>query len=354
MSSRLLTGSDFGERPPVRFVQLGRFAFRINVRVLLLIGISSLLLAALAAWALTLGSFRLPLTDVLGALTGSGSEDANFIVLDLRLPRAIVALLIGPMLAMSGAIFQGLVRNPLVSPDIIGINAGAAFVAVFWIVTGRPLEWLPLVAFTGAVVAALSIYALSWQGNISAPRLILVGIGMNAVFSAGVSFLIIRADINDASRAVLWQAGSVYASTWSDVRVLLISLALLVPAGIGLMWALRVVQLGDMTARSVGMPLERTRLALILVGCGLSAVAVSIVGPIGFVALMVPHFARMLAGPIGGGVFVFAGVLGALLVLGSDMIGQHALPVGLPVGVITAALGAPYFLFLLYRMHTQL
>ncbi len=354
MSSRLLASPEFGKRPPVRFVQLGRLAFRVNIRVLLLIGISALALVALAAWALTLGSFRLPLADVLGALTGSGTDDANFIVLDLRLPRVLVALMIGPMLAMSGAIFQGLVRNPLVSPDIIGINAGAALFAVFWIVTGRSLQWLPIVAFIGAVVAAMSIYILSWQGNISAARLILVGIGMNAVFSAGTSLLIIRADINDASRAVLWQAGSVYASTWSDVRVLLTTLIILVPSGIGLMWALRVVQLGDMTARSVGMPLERTRLALILVGCGFSAVAVSIAGPIGFVALMIPHLARMIAGPIGGGVLVFAGILGALLVLGSDMIGQHALPVTLPVGVITAALGAPYFLFLLYRMNTQL
>src|SRR5690606_18966722 len=152
----------------------------------------------------------------------------------------------------------------------------------------------------------------------------------------------------------LWMTGSVYASTWGDVRVLALALAILAPLAVALMWPLRVMQVGDLTARSVGLPLERTRLALILIACGLSAVAVAIAGPVGFVALMVPHFARMLAGPIGGGVFVFAGVLGGLLVLGSDMIGQHALPVGLPVGVITAALGAPYFLFLLYRMNAQL
>lgn len=354
MTPTSISHTDIGKRPPVRFVQLGGLAFRVNLRVLVMIGISLVLLLAIAGWALMLGSFRLPVSDVIAALTGSGSEDANFIVRELRLPRVLVAMLVGPMLAMSGAIFQGLVRNPLVSPDIIGINAGAAFGAVFWIVTGRPLEWLPIVAFAGAVTTSVLIYVLSWKGNISAPRLILVGIGMNAVLSAGTSFLIIRAEINDASRAVLWQAGSVYASSWSDVRVLSVAALLLVPAGVGLMWALRIVQLGDFTARSVGMPLERTRLALILVGCGFSAVAVAIAGPIGFVALMVPHLARMLAGPIGGGVFIFAGVLGALLVLGSDMIGQHALPVGLPVGVITAALGAPYFLFLLYRMNAQL
>lgn len=345
---------DAGKRPPVRLVRVGRASFRVNIRTLAMTGAALALLIALAAWALTLGSFRLPVNDVIGALTGSGSEDAHFIVRELRLPRVLAAMLIGPSLAMSGAIFQGLVRNPLVSPDIIGINAGAAFAAVLWIVTGRPLEALPVVAFVGAVTAAAAVYLLSWQGSISGARLVLVGIGINAMLSAGTSFLIIRSDINEASRAVHWMAGSVYASTWSDVRVLAIATAIMTPLAVALMWPLRVMQVGDLTARSVGMPLERTRLALILVGCGFSAVAVAIAGPIGFVALMVPHFARMLAGPIGGGVLIFAGVLGALLVLGSDMIGQHALPVGLPVGVITAALGAPYFLFLLYRMNAQL
>lgn len=345
---------DAGRRPPVRLVRFGGLAFRVNVRTLAMIAVSLLLALVLAAWALTLGSFRLPISDVVGALTGGGSDDARFIVRELRLPRVLAALLVGPMLAMSGAIFQGLVRNPLVSPDIIGINAGAAFAAVLWIVTGRPLEVLPFVAFAGAALAAAAVYLLSWQGNVSGARLVLVGIGINAMLTAGTSYLIIRAEINEASRAVLWMTGSVYASTWGDVRVLALALAILAPLAVALMWPLRVMQVGDLTARSVGLPLERTRLALILIACGLSAVAVAIAGPVGFVALMVPHFARMLAGPIGGGVFVFAGVLGGLLVLGSDMIGQHALPVGLPVGVITAALGAPYFLFLLYRMDAQL
>ena len=177
---------------------------------------------------------------------------------------------------------------------------------------------------------------------------------MNAALSAGITFLIVRAEINDASRSVQWLTGSVYSSDWGDVRTLAAAIALLTPIGMALMWSLRTLQIGDITARSVGLPLERTRLALIVVGCALSALAVSIAGPIGFVALMTPHVARMLAGPMSGGVFLLAGVIGAMLVLGADMVGQHALPVNMPAGVLTAAVGAPYFLFLLYRLNARL
>lgn len=346
-------GTQPGGAPPLRFVQVGPVAFRINVRVLLMALLALALLVVLAAWSMTLGSFPLSISDVLRGVAGTGTSEAGFIVRDLRLPRVLAAVMIGPMLAMSGAIFQGVVRNPLVSPDIIGINAGAALAAVFWIVTNRPQELVPVVAFAGAVVAATAIYLLSWQGHISASRLVLVGIGINAMLGALTTLFIIRSDINNASRAVLWMTGSIYSSTWYDVRVLLIGLALLAPAGIGLMWSLRIVQVGDVTARSVGLPLERTRLALILVACGMSALAVSVAGPIGFIALMVPHLARMLAGPMTGSVFVLTGVIGAVLLLGADMVGQHALPVAMPVGVITAVVGAPYFLFLLYRTNTN-
>ncbi|ACZ39998.1 FecCD family ABC transporter permease [Sphaerobacter thermophilus] len=339
--------------PSVRFVQLGGVAFRVNTRVLGMIGLALVVLVALGAWALTLGSFRLPLQAVIDALTGAEAGDARFIVRDLRLPRVLTAAFVGAALAMSGAIFQGLVRNPLVSPDIIGVNAGASFAAVFWIVTGQPSPLLPVIAFTGAVATTAAIYLLSWRGNIAGPRLILVGIGVNAILTALTTGLVVRANIYEASRALHWTTGSVYAATWGDVRVVAAVLAVLVPVGVALMWALRVIQVGDTTARSVGLPLERTRLALVLVGCALSAGAVAVAGPIGFVALMVPHIARMIAGPMSGSVFIVTGVLGALLVLGADMVGQHALPVGVPVGVVTGAVGAPYFLFLMYRANTR-
>lgn len=329
-------------------------AFRVNLRVLGFVGIALSIFLAMAAWALTLGSYPISLGEVVATLLGSGTDRWEFIVLGLRLPRIIAAGLAGPMLAMSGAIFQGLVRNPLVSPDIIGINGGAALVAVFWIVTGQAWQLLPVMAFLGALVTGGAIYLLSWRGHIAASRLVLVGIGMNALLSAGTTFLLVRAEIGDAQRAVLWTTGSLYASDWNEVLVLALGFAVLVPAGALLVWGLRVLQLGDDAAKGVGMRVEPYRLALLFVGCGLAAVPVSVAGPIGFVALMVPHVARMIAGPISGGVFVLSGLIGATLVLGADMVGQHALPIGLPVGVLTAAVGAPYFLYLLYRRNARL
>lgn len=341
-------------RPDLRHVQAAGLSFRINLRVLVLTGVALAALVALGAWGLTLGSFHLPLGDVVRALIGRGSRDADFIVLGLRLPRVLTATLLGPMLAMSGAIFQGLVRNPLVSPDLIGINAGASLAAVFWIVTKQPHGLLPLVAFAGALGAATAIYLLTWRGQIAGARLILVGIGANALLTAATSWLIVRSGIYDAAAAVLWMTGSVYGSNWTDVAVLAVSAAVLAPVGIGLMRSMQVMQYGDLTARSLGMPLERTRLALMLVGCALSGVTVAVAGPVGFVAFMVPHMSRMVSGPMSGGVFVLTGVLGGILVLGADLVGQHALPVSLPVGVVTAALGAPYFLFLLYRTNARM
>lgn len=335
-------------------LRLGGISLRVSQKVLLLTGLALGVLILLAAWAVTLGSFQLPIDAILQAFAGQGSRDADFIVLSLRLPRILTAVLVGLLLAMSGGIFQGLVRNPLASPDIIGINAGASLAAVFWIVTRRPSEFLPLVAFGGAVLAAAAVYGLSWKGKISNARLILVGIGMNALLTAGVTLFIVRSGINEVSKAYQWMTGSVYASTWGDVQSLALAAVILVPLGMGLMWPLRVMQMGDLTARSMGIRLEATRVVMAVVGCGLSAAAVAAAGPVGFVALMVPHIARMLAGPMTGGVFFFSGILGGILLLAADMVGQHALAIGLPVGVLTAALGAPYFLFLLYRTNVRL
>jgi iron complex transport system permease protein len=337
----------------VRTFRLGGVGLRVDVRVLGL-GVAGLLtLLLVGAWGMTLGKVVIPVDAVLRSVAGMGSRETDFIVLTLRFPRVLTAALIGAMLGMAGAIFQGLVRNPLVSPDVIGINAGAGLAAVGWIVTGQNQAYLPAVAFAGAVLAAAAVYVLSWTGHLAGSRLVLVGIGVNALLAAGTTFLIVRYPIDRVSSAVLWQAGTVYGADWNDVRLLAAVLAVLAPLAIGLMWSLRVLQLGDTTARTLGLPLERTRLALAVVGCGLCATAVATGGTIGFVAFLVPHVARMLAGPMTGGVMLLTGVVGALLLLGADLIGQHALPVALPVGVVTAALGAPFFLFLLYRTNAR-
>jgi iron complex transport system permease protein len=352
----MLTAEHFelAGRKPGHVILRGRFyAWRFNYRVLLYAGLGLIAVTLLAIWAMTLGSFQMSVGDVASAAIGHGSDDKVFVVRSLRLPRVLCAILIGGTLAMSGAIFQGLVRNPLVSPDIIGINAGASAIAVFWIVTNTAPAYLPLAALGGAVAAAAAIYLLSWKGGISPDRLILVGIGIGAALTALTTFMLVRYPTQAARPAQIWTMGSVYGSTWADVRWLGVTLLVGGGAAIILMWPLRVLQLGDDITRGLGISLERTRLSLILVGCALAAVAVAIAGPIGFVALMVPHVARMLAGPLSGSVLLLTAVIGALFLLFADVIAQHYLPVTLPVGVVTAAVGAPYFLFLLYRSNVR-
>lgn len=328
-------------------------AFRVNVRVLVMCLVTLGIGTALSIWAMTLGDYNLSFRDVLRAIAGDGDDKALFVVQDLRLPRVTVALLIGAILAMAGAIFQGLVRNPLVSPDIIGINTGASLLAVIWIAYGLSRDLLPLAAFLGAILTAAIIYVASWKGGILPSRLILVGIGVGAFLSAATTWVTLQFPIEKIRPAIVWTMGSVYGSTWGDVRLLAISLLVLGPLAIVLMWYLRVLQLGDDIGRGLGMHLELTRLALIVVGCGLAAAAVSVAGPIGFVALMIPHAARMLAGPLSSTVMLFTGLLGATFLLFADVTSQHFLPVTLPVGIVTAALGAPYFLFLLYKSNAR-
>ena len=337
-----------------RPVRSGGVSFRLNLRTLGLIAVAGAALLALVAWATTLGSFPVPLSEVVASVFGRGSEQHEFIVRTLRLPRILAAVTVGAALGMAGAIFQGLVRNPLVSPDIIGINQGATTAAVFWIVTGQPSQYLVLVAFLGAVFAAILVYLLSWRGGVAPSRLVLVGIGLNAALTAGTTYLLVRFPIEQVQTAVAWSAGSVYATGWDDVRTMGLVLLALTPVAGVLMWHLRLLQFGDETAASLGLAVEPVRLSLVLVGCGFAAVATGLAGPIGFVALMVPHVARMLAGAMTGSVLVLTAILGAILLLGADVVGQHFLPVALPVGVVTAVVGAPYFLFLLYRSNVRL
>jgi iron complex transport system permease protein len=335
-------------------VRVGGIALRVSPRVMAMTAATALAVVAVAVWALSLGSFAMSWGDALAAARGLGSADQVFVVQTLRLPRIAAAILIGAALAVAGAIFQGVVRNPLVSPDIIGIDSGASLVAVFWIITGQPAHLLPLAAFAGALVVAATIYILTWKRGVDSDRLILVGIGVGAAVTAGITFFTVRYPVEIVRPAEFWLMGSLTGSTWNDARTVLTATVVLAPCALLLARLLRTLQLGDDITRGLGVPLERLRMGLLVVGCGLAATAVAVAGPIGFVALMVPHVARMLAGPISAGVILFTATLGALFLMAADIVAQHGLPVTLPVGAITAAVGAPYFLFLLYRSHARL
>nr|MDT0660896.1 iron ABC transporter permease [Micromonospora sp. DSM 115978] len=327
---------------------------RFNLKVLTMCLVAAASTLGLALWAMTLGEVPLTVSEVTAAVFGEGTPRAELTVNQYRAPRILLAILVGAALAISGAIFQGLVRNELASPDIIGINTGAAAFGFVWLLFTRNVLVLPYVLFAGAIASAVFIYVLSWKGGISTNRLILVGIGFATCLAAFEDFLIKRFPLEDIIWADNLLLGSVARANWGDVRVIAIGLALALPAALLMAWPLRAQQLGDDTARTIGLPVELFRLILMIVGCLLCAVAVAVSGLIGFVALIVPHVARMLAGPVCGSVILLTGLLGGLLVLASDVVGDNFLPVQLPVSVVMGALGAPFFLYMFWRSQVRL
>jgi len=328
---------------------LPRVSMRLDVRTLIVLGAATALASVAFVVGVGYGDFPISPGDVLATLVGRGSPEQEFIVVDLRLPRVLVSLLVGGALALSGAIFQSLARNPLVAPDVIGINAGAALVAVAIVVLGLSSALLAPGALLGGLVAAALLYALSYRRGLSTYRLVLVGIALNAAFMAGVSYLLTRGDIFEVQRAVIWLIGSVNDADWADVRLMGVTLGLLAPTAILLGRQLEGLQLGDDLAVATGLRVERTRLLLLGVAVVLAAVAVSMTGPIGFVAFIAPHIARRLADSSGTGVLAASVAIGGLLVLSADIASQHLLPTPLPVGIATTLLGAPYLLYLLRR-----
>jgi iron complex transport system permease protein len=308
--------------------------------------------AGLLAFALNLawGEYPLPLPDVLAALVGEGHQADRFVVTDVRLPRALVAALAGAALALSGAIFQTLVRNPLASPDVIGVTAGASVPAVAIYVMGASAALVPLAAFAGALTASALLYALAWRGGLSPYRLVLIGIGIEALGTAGTSYVLVEGRIEDVQQAALWLVGSLNARAFADVWPLLAGFAVLAPAVALLARPLDVLSLGEEQARALGVRVELARLGLVGAAAGLAAIAVAAAGPIGFVAFIAPHVAGRLTGASGAAVLPAAALCGAVLVLAADLAGRWLLaPTELPVGIVTSVLGAPFFLYLLHR-----
>jgi iron complex transport system permease protein len=311
--------------------------------------------ATLAALTLSVahGDFPIGALDALAALAGAGDEATSFIVLDLRPPRALAGLLAGAALGVAGAIFQDLARNPLVAPDVIGISAGASLAAVALIVLGDAggAVSVPLAALCGALATGVALYALAWRGGVQGYRLVLVGVGVAALLHAGVSYVLTRGQILDATQAYVWIVGSLGGRGWEHVWPLAAALAMLLPLLPALARRLGALQLGDEVARALGVRVERTRLALLASALALTGVAVAAAGPIAFVAFVAPHIARRTGGSVSpGAVLPVAGAAGALLVLGADLAGRVPFaPTQIPVGIVTSIVAAPYFLYLLGR-----
>jgi iron complex transport system permease protein len=300
--------------------------------------------------SLSLGDFKIPVIDVVKTLFGGGDRATEFIVNRLRLPRALTGLMVGAALGLSGAIFQTIARNPLASPDIIGVTYGASAFAVFAIITlGLTGVAVSMLAIAGAVLTAFIMYVLAWRQGVSSYRLILIGIGIGAIATSITSYLLTKARVEIAQQALIWLTGSLNGRDWSNVRSVGITLAVLTPLMVFLVHRLRILQLGDETAYGLGLRVESSRLGLIVIGVLLAAVATAAAGPIGFVAFVAPPIARRLTRSPGPAMIASA-LLGALVVALSDLIAQHAFgDTQLPVGVVTGVVGAPYLMFLLAR-----
>lgn len=334
---------------------------RIPIRASLVALVSLVVLAAVVVWSISVGDFAIPVGDVLAVLTGGGEETNRFIITELRVPRAVVGVVVGACLGLSGALFQTFARNPLASPDVLGITDGASVGALLVIVMGSSGGVLATgvnsfgvtgASLAGALVAAGLLYFLAWRRGIDGTRLVLVGIGLQAVFISGVSFLISRAQIYDLPAALAWLSGSLADRGWHEATPAIWAFVFLAPLALVLTRTLRALQLGDDSARGLGVRLQLAQAAVLLVAVGLAAFAVSAAGPIDFVAFVVPQIALRLVGgsrpPL-----ITSALLGALLVLVADTATRAYLPYELPVGVVTAMIGAPYLLWLLVRANRK-
>jgi iron complex transport system permease protein len=347
-------------------LRVGPASWLVPLRAGLVAGGGLVLLATLVALDLALGDFEVPVADVIRTLLGTSTDPGQqFIVMELRLPQTMVAVLAGAALGLSGALTQTFARNPLANPDTLGINHGAAFGAVAVIVLtgssgyggGLVAGWLqqvgvPAAAFAGALLAAGLLYLLSWRHGIDGQRLVLIGIGLTAVLIAATNWLLVKARIQDAASAQVWLNGSLNGRGWEQGRPLLYALLVLAPIALLLARSLNAMQLGDDSARGLGVRLQVTQLLTLIAACGLAAFAVSAVGPLGFVAFVVPQVALLLTS--GSRPPMLASmVLGACLVVGADLITRVVIPFPLPAGLVTSAIGAPYLIWLLVRTNRK-
>lgn len=317
-------------------------------RTAVVVGVALLAILALGTLGLTLGAAGLSPGRALAAVFGVGDRTDLFVVQRLRLPRVLAALLAGAAFALAGALFQSTLRNPLASPDILGVSTGASLGAVWaLLVVGASGVVVAAWAFGGALAAAAAIWLLAWRRGLHSIRFVLVGVGIAYVCGAALSWLLARAEVRDAQSALLWTIGSVADVRGTSLTILAVGVGVLGVAASALARTQPPLALGDENAAALGVRVPVARAGALLVAVGLVAVATSAAGPVAFVALVSPAIARRLLDD-GGADLAASAAVGALLVLAADLLGQHALGgLSVPAGIVTGLVGAPYLLWLL-------
>lgn len=343
-------GIDFGR--PIRAVRLfgDALSHRLDMRTvaicLILLGVA----LTIALITLASGEYQVPLPDVVSALLGRAEGRIHMVVVEWRLPRTALALILGAALGISGAIFQSLTRNPLGSPDVIGFDAGAytgALVVIILLQGGYYM--IAGGALLGGLVTALLVYFLAYSRGVQGFRLIIVGIGVSAMLTSLNTWMLLRAKLEVAMAAAMWGAGSLNGLGLDRLGPAALVLAIFIPLALMMARPMAQLELGDDAARALGVDAEPTRLGLLVLGVALTATVTATAGPIGFVALAAPQLARRLTGSAGVAMLP-AAAMGALLLAAADYLAQRAFaPTQLPVGIVTVSLGGVYFVWLLLR-----
>lgn len=310
--------------------------------------IVSLLLLVFACLGLSAGAVWIPITQVLQEVWTS----SNFILAEYRVPRMLLAILVGAALAISGAVIQGVVRNPLASPDVIGITKGASLAAVIVIIVfpAAPLFVLPIASFAGALVISIILSLLISYKNVKGSQLALIGMAIGAIAMAVVQYLLIRHPM-EANIALVWLTGSLFGRSMQHVMTILPWLLVGIPAILYYSHKLDILHLGDEVATALGTEVKRVKMVLLLAAVMLAGAAISVVGGLSFLGLIAPHIARSIVGHKHFHIVMMSGLIGSLLmVIGDAAARMIAPPVDIPVGVLIAIIGAPYFLFVLRKM----
>ena len=322
-------------------------------RFIMMTSVLAILSFALCCAMLMLGNTIYPVKDVIGVLFGEEVKGATFTVGTLRLPRMIAGVFAGFAFGVGGYIFQTMLRNPLANPNVIGITTGSSAAAVFCIIVLHASNSVVSIASViGGLATVLVIYGLSKGSAFSIGRLILIGIGLQAMLNAVISYLMLIGRESDIPTAMRWLSGSLNGAKMENLYPLVIIVLLFTPIILFFGKRLEMLELGEQAATSLGVDTNKTRLILIISSVLIIALATAATGPIAFVAFLAGPIAKRLVG-VGFSNIIPAGLIGVILVLGADLIGQFAFETRYPVGVITGILGAPYLIYLLIRINRK-
>lgn len=310
--------------------------------------------------SLQLGSFSIKPWEVVQTFLGQGTRKQEIVLFSMRLPRIVMAILVGTTLAVSGAILQSITKNDLADPGIMGISSGAALAVVMYIyfmngnvydgVSNLTIWTMPVVAFFGSILGAVLIYLFAWKKGINPTRLILIGIGINSAFQALMIIFQLRFTTQEFNRVMVWISGSIWGTSWIYVITILPWIIVFLFFAIYKARFLDVFLLGDHLSIGLGVQVEKARRILILFAVALAGVATSVAGTISFLGLISPHIARKLVGPKHKLLLPVSALVGTLLLLISDTIARNIVaPAEIPVGIVVSIIGVPYFLYLMVK-----